>query len=68
MMNCSFISLQGLIEHLKHIGAERALRERIVILVLAHDSEALGMKDDSGVLAETEEDGHELGANRSKPS
>jgi transcriptional regulator with XRE-family HTH domain len=54
------ISLQNLIEHLKHTGADRALRERTAMLVLAHDAEALGMKDDSGLLAETEEEGYEL--------
>jgi hypothetical protein len=54
------ISLQSLIEHLKHTGADRALRERIALLILVHDTEALGMKDDSGVLAETEEEGYEL--------
>lgn len=54
------VSLQALIEHLASTGAERALRERVGMLVLAHDTEALGMKDDSGVLAESEAEGYEL--------
>ena len=54
------ISLQGLIEHLANSGGDRALSERVAMLVLAHDTEALGMKDDSGVLAETEVEGYEL--------
>ena len=54
------VSLQGIIEHVRERGAAQALRERVVMLVLAHDSEALGMKDDSGLLAETEAEGYEL--------
>ena len=54
------VSLQGLIEHLMNTGGDRSLRERVSMLVLAHDTEALGMKDDSGVLAEFEDEGHEL--------
>ncbi len=54
------VSLQGLIKHLVDTGEERALRDRIVMLILAHGKEALGMKDDSGVLAESETEGYEL--------
>jgi transcriptional regulator with XRE-family HTH domain len=54
------VEMQGFIEHLKEVGADNALRERIAMLVLAHDDEALGMKDDAGVVAEDEQEGYEL--------
>ncbi len=54
------VSIQRFVEHLTEIGAERALRERVAMLVLVHDTEALGMKDDAGVMAETEQEGYEL--------
>jgi hypothetical protein len=61
-------SLQGIIEHVRDRGATQAVRKRVMMLVLAHDSEALGMKDDSGVLAETEAEGYELKREHVAPS
>jgi hypothetical protein len=44
----------------KETGLERALRERVVLMVLPRSGEAKSVKDDSGARAETDEDGYFL--------
>ena len=53
-------TMQQLMEHLQATGAERALSERVVLLVLPKSGEALAMKDDAGETATTEHEGYEL--------
>ena len=53
-------SIQSLIEHLNEPLSKRALEERVILLVLPRSGEAVAMKDDSGFVAETEEDGYDL--------
>ncbi len=54
------VSLEALLRHLVQTGGETALKERAVLLVLPHPGEALGMKDDSGEMAESDEEGYEF--------
>ncbi len=54
------VSLQGYIEHLTSIGTERALDERVMLLVLPKSAEALAMKDDAGEVAESEEEAYDF--------
>jgi len=53
------VSIKLLIEHLAKTGSDRALGERVLLLVLAHGAEALTSKnDDDGSLVETAEEGY----------
>jgi transcriptional regulator with XRE-family HTH domain len=53
-------TMQGLIQNLVNTGAETILGERVMLLVLPRENEALAMKDDSGVAAETTDEGYRL--------
>jgi hypothetical protein len=48
------------IEHIIQTGSERALSERVLLLVLPRPSEARAMKDDAGQLAESDADGYQI--------
>jgi transcriptional regulator with XRE-family HTH domain len=54
------VSSQSIIEHLKKIGQLDNLKEKIALLVLPRNDEALDMKDDSKIKAETREDGYDM--------
>jgi hypothetical protein len=53
-------TMQQLLENLVNTGAERAMRERVVMLVLARSDEVLETQDDAGNRAETAEDGYRI--------
>jgi transcriptional regulator with XRE-family HTH domain len=53
-------TMQGLIENLVNTGAGNNLGERAVLLVLPRQNEALEMKDDTGLHAESAEMGYRL--------
>ncbi len=53
-------SMQALIENLVNTGAEQVLEQRVAMLVLPRAGEALDMRDDSGISAETVELGYQL--------
>jgi len=53
-------TMQGLLEHLVNTGAENIISERVAMLVLPRQNEALAMKDDSGMNADTIEEGYRL--------
>ena len=53
-------SLRLLMENLVSTGAERALAERVVLLVLARTQEVMEMSDDEGNRPETAEEGYRM--------
>lgn len=56
-------TMRNLIEHALDTGSERALSERVVLLVLPHPGEAIEMKDEAtGEKVDSEADGYELKA------
>ena len=52
--------VQQLLENLVSTGAERALSERVVVLVLARSEEVLDTQDDAGNRAESAEEGYRI--------
>ena len=53
-------TMQQLLENLVSTGAERAMSERVVLLVLARSEEALDTQDDGGNRAESAEEGYRI--------
>jgi transcriptional regulator with XRE-family HTH domain len=53
-------TMQQLLENLVSTGADRAIGERVVLLVLARSDEVLDTQDDAGNRAETAEDGYRI--------
>lgn len=54
------ISIQIFLKHLLAIGQEHTVRERIVLLVLPRPEEAQAIKDETGSVVETVEEGYEI--------
>jgi transcriptional regulator with XRE-family HTH domain len=52
--------VQQLLENLVSTGAERAMNERVAILVLARSEEVMDTQDDAGDRAENAEDGYRI--------
>jgi len=52
--------VQQLLENLVSTGAERAMNERVVVLVLARSDEVLDTQDDTGTRVETAEEGYRI--------
>ncbi len=53
-------TMQQLMENLVMTGAERAISERVAMLVLARSQEVMDTQDDEGTRAETAEDGYRI--------
>jgi hypothetical protein len=53
-------STQEFLKSARETGLERALRERVVLMVLPRSGEAMSVKDDSGVRAESDQIGYDL--------
>ncbi|WP_292387126.1 helix-turn-helix transcriptional regulator [Mesorhizobium sp.] len=54
------ISLQGLLQHMGETEVDASFRTRALVLVLARPGEALEMRDDSGLGAQSAEDGYDI--------
>jgi transcriptional regulator with XRE-family HTH domain len=53
-------TVKQVLEHLFKAGGDRAIGERLVLLVLAHPGQAQGVTDDIGQPVESDTDGYEL--------